>query len=420
MPATVPPIEPDVLTGFRGGDEAALERVFRSRYTPLTQEGVEVLHDGATAARTVEGVFVRAWKERERFQAPEDLDTFLKQAVHQEAVRRESRRAMLHRHDAHPTEHAKPGAPVPPVDESWAHVSSALHRAPVDAAQLQEQAARSRHDTAEHLAAIAKKPFPVVPVAVGAVAVLAGIGAMMWFDRAGADSRISMAIASPEASVQQTRAGQMARLPLADGSRVSMGADTRIRVAPRFGEQIRAVGLEGTAAFTVAAGGEIPFHVQAGNVMITAVGTAFGVRAYPAEEAVTVRVTEGQVTVKAGEVERALGAGQGVVVAKDGTMREPTAAELEESLGWTDGQLVVTAKPLREVLRTFTRWYGLELHLKDTTLLERRVTMRADVAARGPAVEALERSAGLVLDYEGKKMILWDTATAPKRLRKVK
>src|SRR5437763_9142603 len=53
------PIETDVLTGFRSGDERALEQVFRARFEPLKDQATAALgEDPAAAPKVVEGAFV--------------------------------------------------------------------------------------------------------------------------------------------------------------------------------------------------------------------------------------------------------------------------------------------------------------------------------------------------------------------------
>src|SRR5919202_2016550 len=95
MSTTSPPIAPDVLTGLRQGDEGALERVFRDHYEALTAEAMAVLHDAGLAAITVERVFLRVWKDREKYQTPDELSAFLHQCTHESAVQKQARRAGL-------------------------------------------------------------------------------------------------------------------------------------------------------------------------------------------------------------------------------------------------------------------------------------------------------------------------------------
>src|SRR5215208_3898573 len=102
MPTTVPPREggalatppiPPVLS-----DEATLRRVLESELPTLTAEARAKLGEAvALTPRVLEGAFVHAWQQRERFQTPAELHEFLVAEVHHEAARALSRRAGAHR-----------------------------------------------------------------------------------------------------------------------------------------------------------------------------------------------------------------------------------------------------------------------------------------------------------------------------------
>jgi len=415
MPATLPPVDRNVLNGLQLGDEGSLERIFRDLFSALVGEARAELGEGAAApSRVVERVFLQVWQESASFETPEALETFLHRGVHEGAVRERSRRAAVHRFEAFEGVRAQSGASAATsVDEAWAHVAAALH-AP---AQNHEAAAHaradlSRHAAAEHAAALGEQRS-WVPLLVGGVLAAAAIaGAFWWLDRVGTDSAITKALEAPDTRALSSRPGQRATTTLGDGSKVTLGADSRLILPANFGAEMRAVKLEGAAAFTVAEAAEHPFQVRAGNAITTATGTLFDVRAYPAEPAVTVRVRDGQVAVRVGDDSRKLSAREALVVTKDGGMREPSAAALEEAVGWVDGRLAFAGRPLREVLPELKRWYGINLTVSDPALLDRRVTMSAGIDSSRDAIAALESSAGLKFGYKGKDMILRDTADA--------
>ncbi|MDQ3697401.1 MAG: FecR domain-containing protein [Gemmatimonadota bacterium] len=418
MPATSPPIDIEVLTGLRHGEEGALERLFRDQYSTLTAEAMTVLEDAPLAALAVERVFLRVWKERETFHTPEELATFLHRTVHEAAVRKQSRRAGLHPFDAHEGAHGSRSASpkeLPTVDAAWSQVASGIHVPAVTEAAARDSAVHSRHIAAEHISAITKPKSWVKPAALVAAAVAVLLGAGWWMTHATAESAADDAIASPSARVLATAPGQVSEVPLADGSTARLAGDSRLRIPSQFGRTLRALGLEGAATFTVVPRQLVTFDVRTGTASIKATGTVFSVRAYPDEDVVTVRVGEGQVTVTAGDETRTLATGSALSIDKDGTMREPSAPALEEALGWTEGYLIIHGRPLRDVLPQLRRWYALDLFAKDSALLGRHVTMRAKLDSQREAIAAIESSAGLRFGYEGKTMVLSDTAEAPKK-----
>ena len=417
MPVTAPPIDPEALAGLRRGEEGALERLFRDQYDALTAEAKTVLGDDTLAALTVERAFMRTWKEREKMQTPTELATFLHRTVHEAAVQKQSRRAGLHHlaesGHGHSAGHVRQR---PTVDAAWSQVASALHATPGDAqAAAREQAVHSRHEAAEHIKATAKPYAWVRPTAFALVVGAALLGLGWWITRATQGSAIDAAIASSEARVLATSQGQLAEVTLRDGSTARIAAESKLRLPKAFGNQMRALRLEGTATFTVAPGKDAAFQVRTPNASIAATGTIFSARAFPAEDVVTVGVREGSVTVTAAGKDRTVGAGGALAVDKDGTMRKPSATELDEALGWTDGYFVMNGRPLREVMTMLKRWYALDMFLKDTTLGGRNVTMRAKLDSKAEAIAALESGAGLVFGYEGTTMVLTDTSVAPRK-----
>jgi ferric-dicitrate binding protein FerR (iron transport regulator) len=205
-----------------------------------------------------------------------------------------------------------------------------------------------------------------------------------------------------------TGMAEVGDVQLADGSGVKLGADSKLRIPSRFGTALRGLRLEGTATFTVAPGQERRFIVRAGPASLTAGGTKFSVRAFNDENAVTVRVLEGDVAAVVGDSTVPLAAGASLRISKDSSMRAPTPEELEEALGWTDGVVVASDRSLREILVVAKRWFGLDLFVADTSMLERKVSLRADISKSKEAIASIEQSGGLQKVWEGSNMVLRD------------
>jgi len=413
MPVTAPPIDRDTFAALQRDDLSAMERIFRDHYPGLLQEAAQV-EEARFAPGIVERAFARAWELRGTFETPRALETFLHSAVHDGAVRERSRHAALHRFEAFEGVHVTSPATVAPtpVDAAWAQVVAMVQAPPPDhEAVAHVRADVSRHAAAEHAAALAEPRIKMVPLLIIAVLVVVALAALWQVDRAGADAVVTKALSAPDVRVLSSLPGQRGTTTLGDGSQVTLGPTSKLYIPARFGSDLRALRLEGTASFEVAPG-EQPFQVRAGDASITATGTAFGVRADPEDDVVTVGVREGEVVVKAEDASRTVAAGGAVAVAKDGTMRDPSPAELEEALGWVDGQMVINRRPLREVLPQIERWYGLDLTVKNPALLDRVVTLRAGLASSRDVIPALEKSAGLRFGYEGRQMVLRDTSEA--------
>ena len=413
--------------GFRNSDERALEQVVRHGFPTLAAVAAADAADDTAAARVIEGAFMEAWSERATFQTPESLETFLRQAVHRGAVRERSRRAALHRFESHEgvAVNALPrnaaGAPLT-ADDIWARVNTVLHTPrPSEESTQRIRGDVSRHEAAAHVANIVrheKQGSKVALMALVAVVVLGAIAGLGWILRPDgvSDARLDSAIASSEARLRATEPGQRATVELLDGSVVTLGAASKLRIPKEFGDGMRAVGLEGTASFEVTPNAERAFVVRAGAAHVRVVGTKFDVAAFPADDVVVVRVREGTVDVAAGESTRTLQAGDAVAVDADGALSDPAAAVVDQSVGWAEGQFVVVDRPLREIVPLMNRWYRLDLNVAEESLLDRKATVRAPLTSSRQAIEALEATANVKFGYEGDSKVLRDApATAKKK-----
>ncbi|HXH99397.1 MAG TPA: FecR domain-containing protein [Sphingobacteriaceae bacterium] len=105
---------------------------------------------------------------------------------------------------------------------------------------------------------------------------------------------------SPEAvqvvkAVERTE-HRLIRLP--DGSTVIVNKGSRLNYPSSFdGKNKREVYLEGQAYFDVKHNASKPFIVHTGNLETTVLGTAFNIKAWPADADITVTVTRGKVQV---------------------------------------------------------------------------------------------------------------------------
>jgi transmembrane sensor len=217
------------------------------------------------------------------------------------------------------------------------------------------------------------------------------------------------AINAPDSRKIETRPAQRASATLRDGSTAALGAESRIKVPFSFPRDIRAVGLEGTATFTVVPAASHVFDVRAKNVSVTAHTGVFTVRSYADDSSVFVRAKEGEIIVATAKESRPLAAGTAVAVGSDGTISALAGPAAEEALGWADGRLVVANRPLRGVIPEFKRWYSLDLYTKEPALQDRVVdSLNADLESSRTAVAALEKAAGVKLTFEGKTMVLQD------------
>lgn len=93
--------------------------------------------------------------------------------------------------------------------------------------------------------------------------------------------------------------GSRSFITLSDGSTVWLNSGTKLRYQSNFGQESRNLFLEGEAYFVVAKNPALPFRVKTSDVWITAIGTAFNVKAYNDEGIIETTLEKGEVRIDA-------------------------------------------------------------------------------------------------------------------------
>jgi transmembrane sensor len=164
-----------------------------------------------------------------------------------------------------------------------------------------------------------------------------------------------------------TTVGQRDSVRLEDGSLVLLGPASRVAVRGRE------VDLTGEAFFRVVHDDTQPFIVRAGESVIRDIGTEFAVHTDDATAAVRVVVQEGSVALSRGADSVMLQQGDVGRVA-GGRVEALAGGAAPEDFAWMRGELVFRDTPISTVMADLRRWYGVEVRVADTALLQRRFT----------------------------------------------
>lgn len=150
-----------------------------------------------------------------------------------------------------------------------------------------------------------------------------------------------------------TKVGGQRLEVLADGSRVRLNTDTKVKVEFREGER-RVVLDQGQAFFDVAHDASRPFFVVSDGVSVRALGTRFDVRRDG--DAVRVTLVQGRVQVRGADGGLAdLEPGEAVVADRRGVSR-PVVVDAGAVASWTTGRLTFSGVPLRDVVAEVNRY----------------------------------------------------------------
>lgn len=402
---------------FSGGDEQALTAIFRSDYDTLLERAREALGPDLAhfSARAVEQAMLATWQQRASFANAEGLMAGLDAAVLDEATRQKRKHSALH-HGYTAATH-KPHVDLPSAEQAVEHLLASLHAAPIDHTQaLRDAQAASKAHAAAHVQKVARKRGWVGPTILIGVVGVAIIGAMKWADATGSDYAATKALQSSEARAVSASRGQRGKSTLNDGSVARIGSDTKIKIPSAFGTTLRTLEVAGAASFQVAPGQAEPFVVRAGNAIITATGTQFGVRAFDDDSSVIVGVDEGTVSVRVKDEsgDTPLAAGKALIVSRDGKVTPLDDNTRDQAFAWMRDSLVYTNVPVSVVLPELNRWFDLKAKLGDPSLGARAVTLRVGLSSSGEALKLLAQAASLSIGFDkDEKVVLSDNPTPP-------
>lgn len=253
---------------------------------------------------------------------------------------------------------------------------------------------RREYDALERIWDAAARLRPQAPKRRRATLAVAGLAGVVlicgWLGRSWLDGRMA------------TEPGERRQVELADGSRLDVAPNTKLRV--KFDSGLRRLELEeGRVVVAVAADSRRSFEVAAGGGTIRDIGTRFEVDA--GRERTRVTVAEGLVEIDlpaSGAAPRKVGAGETAEYDRDRIVSTGTADAA--ALTWTKGQLLFDAAPLAEVVAALNRHRRTPIELADPFLMSIRVSGVFLIDDEAAALRAIERVAPVRFVSSGTKV----------------
>ena len=153
-------------------------------------------------------------------------------------------------------------------------------------------------------------------------------------------------------------------LELADGTRVWLNAESRLRYPVAFMGKERKVEMEGEVYFEVAKNREKPFIVTVNGVDIRVLGTSFNVSAY--QEEVVTTLVEGKVQLKRGDEQVVLSPNQQAIWSDD--KFKVKQVDARNYVLWKEGIFYFEDVDLERILDDMARWYNVNIFYMNPTL----------------------------------------------------
>jgi ferric-dicitrate binding protein FerR (iron transport regulator) len=410
MSTAFAPIDAATITSLNKGEEAALERIFRTHYDVLLERALERLKDEKLAApRLVAAVTRELWEEREGFHSSAEIEGFLNEELRHRARAVRSRMAAVHRFEKTEGVKAPEGHAAPTADQLWAEIAKAMHQPIADpAAVAKRRREHVAHEAAGHIAGVAKPrnwKTPALLIAVGAIALWGGY---VWAARTSKASVITQMLAASDAPQVTTRPGQLATFALPDSSIVRLAAESRLVRVANIGREYRTAMVTGSAAITVGSASALPFEMRLGEASITATAGEFAVRDFANESMRFVQARSDGIVVRLPSGERTLKSGETLALGRDSTMTDATAEQAAMAFGWLDGKLILRTATVRDALAALYRWYGLDISIRDSTLYDRTVSLDVPIESSQAAIAAVESGAQLKFEWVDTRMTFKD------------
>ncbi|WP_427551551.1 FecR family protein [Methylomonas sp. MS20] len=203
-----------------------------------------------------------------------------------------------------------------------------------------------------------------------------------------------------------TGTGEQRQLELADGSHLLLNTNTAISVD--FNADVRQIVLHhGQARFQVAADAAHPFQVQAGELNVRALGTVFdvyqsgGQTQVIVEEHAVLALPAGRQAADGIRIEQ----GQQLSY-RPGHTGTLETIDLELAQAWQQRQLIVSDRPLADLVNELERYRLGRIYIADETLKQQHVTGVFPLDNPDVVLETLHKVLGIRATHLGPWVVL--------------
>lgn len=197
--------------------------------------------------------------------------------------------------------------------------------------------------------------------------------------------------------------GIRSQVVLPDGSKVWLNAESTIKFQVPFQENSRNIDIVGEAFFDVVKNPDRPFFVQSGNVKVKVLGTRFNYKAFADDENIEVVLEEGKIALNlqrdSKNKETILLPGDRAVIEKESSKTTVRNENINKYIAWHTGKLVFDNSPMSEVARLLERWYGVEVRVQDTEIMNYRFTTTFENESLFQVIELLGLSSPIHIKY---------------------
>lgn len=206
-----------------------------------------------------------------------------------------------------------------------------------------------------------------------------------------------------------SKKGEKKTIQLADGTKVVLNSDTKLRIPSNFNKEERVIEMEGEGFFDVTPNPDKPFIIKSGETQVRVLGTSFDFKSYKEDDFIKLTVSTGKVRVNVADqdLQLSVSPNEHLSINKvDGNVRKETIRE-NNYIKWMQGSLYFNKEPIREVLKTINRTYNRQVVLQ-CRKCDYFITGTHDNKSIDAVIEAICFTTGLRSREEGDKIILYE------------
>ena len=203
-----------------------------------------------------------------------------------------------------------------------------------------------------------------------------------------------------------TPRGGRYQIKLADGTRVTLNADSKLRFPVAFTDSTRDVYLQGEAYFEVAHNSK-PFTVNTENLDVSVLGTTFNVSAYQGETRTSTTLVEGSVKLRAQQKTQLLSPGERGIFTNGSKTLEVEQVNTQLYTSWVQGMVEFENEDLETVMKRLARWYDFKYEFKNEQARNYHFTARMENTQRiSDILEMLELTTNVKFELKERTIII--------------
>ncbi|WP_167612286.1 FecR family protein [Maribellus sediminis] len=186
---------------------------------------------------------------------------------------------------------------------------------------------------------------------------------------------------------------------LPDSSEVWLNSGSTLQFPHKFDGNKRLVKLTGEAYFDVKKS-KTPFEVQANNVSVNVLGTAFNVMSYSnTNPEVTLERGKVQLISNSG-VQQILEPGEHAVIDASTSAIHVEKVDTEIYSSWINNKLIFKNESLKDVVERLERWYNISIEIDDKFISDKKLTATIEYESITEVMDLLEITMSLKYSYD--------------------